>query len=49
VLPVFLVLFLGGVALWLLMLKRYGLFGSTNPLPGDTTAAVTEPEAKLVG
>lgn len=32
VLPVFLVLFLGGVALWLLMLKRYGLFTSTKPI-----------------
>jgi hypothetical protein len=31
VLPVFLVLFLSGVALWLLMLKRYGLFSSSTP------------------
>ncbi len=31
VFPLFLVLFLGGVALWLIMLKRYGLFTSTKP------------------
>ena len=46
VLPVFLVLFLAGVGLWLLMLKRYGLFSSSKPLPTD--APTTEPEAKLV-
>ena len=46
VLPVFLLLFLGGVALWLLMLKRYGLFGSSKTLPAD--AEITEPEARLV-
>ncbi len=32
VLPLFLVLFLGGVSLWLVMLKRYGLFTSTKPV-----------------
>ncbi|MGA7155631.1 MAG: hypothetical protein WBY53_02220 [Acidobacteriaceae bacterium] len=31
VLPVFLVLFLAGVALWFVMLYRYGLFTSTKP------------------
>ena len=31
VLPLFLVLFLAGVALWLLMLKRYGLFSAAKP------------------
>jgi hypothetical protein len=31
VFPLFLVLFLGGVALWFVMLKRYGLFTSTKP------------------
>ncbi len=31
VLPIFLVLFLSGVGLWLLMLKRYGLFTSAKP------------------
>jgi hypothetical protein len=31
VLPVFLVLFLSAVALWFVMLKRYGLFTSTKP------------------
>ena len=30
VLPLFLFLFLAGVALWLLMLKRYGLFASAK-------------------
>jgi hypothetical protein len=50
VLPVFLVLFLGGVGLWLLMLKRYGLF-SSNALPTDavpTPDATAEPKAELV-
>ena len=50
VLPVFLVLFLGGVGLWLLMLKRYGLF-SGNKVP-PTEALPTEPaepKAELVG
>ncbi len=47
VLPVFLVLFIAGVGLWLLMLQRYGLFSSSKALPTD--AAVPEPEAKLVG
>jgi hypothetical protein len=28
VLPLFLLLFVAGVFLWLLMLKRYGLFGT---------------------
>jgi hypothetical protein len=28
VLPLFLVVFLAGVVLWFVMLKRYGLFGS---------------------
>ena len=46
VLPVFLVLFIAGVGLWLLMLQRYGLFSSSKTLPADTAAA--EPEAKLV-
>lgn len=47
VLPVFLVLFLAGVGLWLIMLKRYGLFGSSKTSPTET--ALPEPEAKLVG
>jgi hypothetical protein len=47
VLPVFLVLFLGGVALWLLMLKRYGLFNTSKPSPTDTTPSPDVPaEAK---
>ena len=45
VLPVFLVLFLGGVALWLLMLQRYGLFTSSKPSPTDAPA---EPKPELV-
>jgi len=51
VLPVFLVLFLGGVGLWLLMLQRYGLFSSTDPTPSELTPAPdapAEPEAELV-
>jgi hypothetical protein len=49
VLPIFLVLFLGGVALWLRMLQRYGLFASTtlppvNALPTEPA----EPEVELV-
>jgi hypothetical protein len=48
VLPVFLVLFLGGVGLWLLMLKRYGLFSGSATQP-PATSAPAEPEAKLVG
>ncbi len=47
VLPIFLVLFLSGVTLWILMLQRYGLFSSTKALPTDE--AVPEPVAKLVG
>jgi len=38
VLPLFLVLFLAGVALWLVMLKRYGLFAApkqASPRPND--------------
>jgi len=35
VLPLFLALFVGGVILWLVMLKRYGLFGSKGASPGN--------------
>jgi hypothetical protein len=50
VLPVFLVLFLGGVGLWLLMLQRYGLFTtSTNLPPTDTNSTSTKPDVELVG
>jgi hypothetical protein len=51
VLPVFLVLFLGGVALWLLMLQRYGLFSSASLPPSaavPTPEAPAEPEVELV-
>jgi hypothetical protein len=51
VLPVFLVLFLGGVGLWLLMLQRYGLFSSSNALPTGALPTVdtpVEPEVELV-
>ena len=34
VVPLFLVVFLAGVVLWFVMLKRYGLFGSHQP-PGE--------------
>jgi len=37
VLPVFLVLFLAGVGLWFIMLKRYGLFSRATLPPTDTT------------
>ncbi len=43
VLPLFLVLFLGGVALWFIMLKRYGLFGGgkkESPAPVDESELV---------
>ena len=51
VLPVFLVLFLAGVGLWLVMLQRYGLFSnSTPPTSIDPTAgASAEPNGDLVG
>jgi drug/metabolite transporter (DMT)-like permease len=53
VLPVFLVLFLGGVGLWLLMLQRYGLFASKLPPsdlgPSIDAPAEPEPEVELVG
>jgi hypothetical protein len=51
VLPVFLVLFLGGVGLWLLMLKRYGLLSSASLPPSaavPTPEAPAEPEVELV-
>jgi hypothetical protein len=54
VLPVFLVLFLSGVGLWLVMLQRYGLFTSANLPPTDLTSAPdapavpAEPEVELV-
>jgi hypothetical protein len=46
VLPVFLALFLAGVALWFVMLQRYGLFRSsplppTGPLPAPATPDLT--------
>ncbi|MGB7546301.1 MAG: hypothetical protein WBM14_01000 [Terracidiphilus sp.] len=37
VFPLFLVLFIGGVVLWFVMLKRYGMFGGAKA--ADTTAA----------
>jgi len=40
VLPLFLVLFLAGVALWLIMLKRYGLLGAAKPAP-DRSAVLS--------
>jgi hypothetical protein len=51
VLPVFLVLFLAGVGLWLVMLQRYGLFSnSTPPTSIDPTAGTpAEPKGDLVG
>jgi hypothetical protein len=50
VLPVFLVLFLAGVGLWLLMLQRYGLFSATPPPTESipTSDEPAEPEAELV-
>jgi hypothetical protein len=43
VLPLFLVLFLAGIVLWLVMLKRYGLFAGSKaaepPLAADSQAA----------
>ncbi len=45
VLPVFLVLFLAGVGLWILMLQRYGLFSSRKVPP---TQPPTEPKVELV-
>ena len=38
VLPVFLVLFIAGVGLWILMLQRYGLFRRATLSPADPTA-----------
>ena len=38
VLPVFLVLFIAGVGLWILMLQRYGLFRRGTLSPADPTA-----------
>ena len=38
VLPVFLVLFIAGVGLWILMLQRYGLFRRSTLSPADPTA-----------
>jgi hypothetical protein len=49
VLPVFLVLFLAGVRLWILMLQRYGLFSSSTLPPTDAVPDPTEPELKLAG
>jgi uncharacterized membrane protein len=51
VLPVFLVLFIAGVGLWLLMLQRYGLFSSNKPPLADATPtadAAAETEVELV-
>lgn len=50
VLPVFLMLFLAGVGLWLLMLQRYGLFSATPPPTESipTSDEPAEPEAELV-
>jgi hypothetical protein len=42
VLPVFLVLFLAGVGLWILMLQRYGLFSSKLP-PSDSDPTIEVP------
>jgi hypothetical protein len=39
VFPLFLALFLGGVALWFVMLKRYGLFGAAKVADLAPTAA----------
>jgi len=49
VLPVFLVLFIAGVGLWLLMLQRYGLFSSSAVPPANATSdAPAEPKVELV-
>ena len=51
VLPVFLLLFIAGVGLWLLMLQRYGLFSSNKPPLADATPtadAAAETEVELV-
>jgi len=49
VLPVFLVLFIAGVGLWLLMLQRYGLFRSSAVPPANATSdAPAEPKVELV-
>jgi len=50
VLPVFLVLFLAGVGLWIVMLQRYGLFSGKLPPsdPGSTIEAPTKPDVQLV-
>jgi hypothetical protein len=45
VLPVFLVLFVAGVGLWILMLERYGLFRRRTLMPTDAVPVPTE--AKL--
>ena len=49
VLPVFLLLFIAGVGLWLLMLQRYGLFSSSAVPPANATSdAPAEPKVELV-
>lgn len=35
VFPLFLILFVGGLILWLVMLKRFGLFSGTKPMEGN--------------
>ena len=51
VLPVFLLLFIAGVGLWLLMLQRYSLFSINKPPLADATPtadAAAETEVELV-
>jgi hypothetical protein len=46
VLPVFLVLFIAGVGLWFVMLKRYGLFSRATLPPTDANPTL-EPKSKV--